>query len=45
MHGNVTPEVVVVTDGGTWKLMGFNFSCYSQYQSETTVGRDLHREV
>ena len=37
MHGNITPEVVVVTTGGTWKLMGFNFSCYSQYQAESTV--------
>ena len=37
MHGNITPEVVVVTGGGVWKLMGFNFSCYSQYQNETTV--------
>ena len=40
LHGNITPEVVVVTGGGTWKLMGFNFSCYSQYQSETTVSME-----
>ena len=47
MHGDITPEVVVVTGGGTWKLMGFNFSCYSQYQSESTVrrrGREGGRE-
>jgi SCY1-like protein 2 len=37
MHGNITPEVVVLTGGGTWKLMGLNFSCYSQYQSESTT--------
>ena len=48
MHGNVTPECVVVTTGGNWKLMGFNFCCFSQYQSEAQVrvggGREERRE-
>ena len=43
MHGNITPEAIVVTGSGTWKLMGFNFSCYSQYQSEAQV-KDGGRE-
>ena len=43
MHGNITPEAIVVTGSGTWKLMGFNFSCYSQYQSEAQV-KDRGRE-
>ena len=37
MHGNINPDIVVVMGAGTWKLMGFNFSCYSQYQSDSTV--------
>ena len=48
MHGNITPEVVMVTAGGAWKLMGLNFCCFSNYQSETTVccggGREGGRE-
>ena len=41
MHGNITPEVVVVTESGAWKMMGFNFSCYSQYQSDTQVSMGM----
>ena len=38
MHGNLHPGAIVITKKGTWKLMGFNFCCYSQYQSEAQVG-------
>ncbi|XP_064400390.1 SCY1-like protein 2 isoform X2 [Halichondria panicea] len=37
LHGNITPESVAVTSKGSWKLMGFNFSSFSQYQSEAQV--------
>lgn len=41
MHCNLTPHNVVVSAWGHWKLMGFNFSCFSQYQSEAQVsGRE-----
>jgi len=37
MHGNLTPESIVINAQGGWKLMGFNFCCYSHYQSEAQV--------
>ena len=37
MHGNLTPEAIVINAQGVWKVMGFNFCCYSHYQSEAQV--------
>ena len=37
MHGNLTPQNIVVNSSGSWKIMGFNFCCYSQYQSDAQV--------
>ena len=39
LHGNLTPQSVAVTREGGWKLLGFNFSCFSQYQSDAQVRR------
>ena len=41
MHGNLIPQNVVVTGLGNWKLMGFNFCCFSQYQSDAQVRLSL----
>ena len=45
LHGNVSPESVAVASSGAWKLMGFNFSSFSQYQSEAQVGKYTHAHV
>ena len=37
IHGNLSPSNVVVSTHGVWKLMGLNFSCYSQYQVDAQV--------
>ncbi len=37
LHGNIILESVVITSNGAWKLMGFNFSSFALYQSDTQV--------
>ncbi len=37
IHGNLCPSNIVVTSRGAWKLLGFNFCCFSQYQTDAQV--------
>ncbi|EGD83576.1 SCY1 protein kinase [Salpingoeca rosetta] len=32
IHGNVTPDAIVVTQDGSWKLWAFDFACHVKYQ-------------
>ena len=32
IHGNVTPDAVIITTDGSWKLWGFDFACHVRYQ-------------
>lgn len=45
MHGNLNSQSVVVNSQGAWKLMGFNFCYYSQYQSEAQVGGYMSKKI
>ncbi|KAL5501957.1 hypothetical protein EMCRGX_G008642, partial [Ephydatia muelleri] len=35
LHGNLSPESIVLAKAGSWKLMGFEFSSYTQPQGDT----------
>ena len=37
MHGNLTPECVVLNKTGQWKVMGMNFASFVQYQTSSQV--------
>ena len=44
MHGNLTPECVVMNKKGHWKLMGLNFASFVQYQTSSQVREERGRE-
>lgn len=33
IHGNITPENIIISRHGDWKLAGFNFATFEQYQT------------
>ena len=35
LHGNLSPESIVLAKSGSWKLMGFEFSSYTQPQGDS----------
>ena len=37
VHGNINPENVIITATGDWKLAGFNFASYDNYQTSAQV--------
>ncbi|XP_065191489.1 SCY1-like protein 2 [Sycon ciliatum] len=37
IHGNVTPESIVVVQSGAWKLAGFHFHTFQRYQQNEGI--------
>ena len=37
VHGNITPENIIISRHGDWKLAGFNFATFEQYQTSAQV--------
>ena len=37
LHGNLIPGNVIINRNGEWKLVGFNFCCFTQYASDAQV--------
>ena len=37
IHGNINPENILINKNGDWKLAGFNFATYDNYQTSTQV--------
>ncbi len=37
IHGNINPENILISRDGDWKLAGFNFATYDNYQTSDQV--------
>jgi SCY1-like protein 2 len=42
VHGNITPENIILNKSGAWKIMGFDFSVSSANPSEQEVMKVLY---